>query len=323
MKIIGIGNALVDVLVLLKDDSLLNEQGLKRGGMELIDEVRQKQIGKVLEDYQPEMAIGGSASNTILALANLGAKPGFIGRVGNDFMGKFYALNSRSKGIEARLAKGKCASGVANTFISKDGERTFATYLGEAAQLEASDVDADMLEGYDLIHIEGYLVQNHELIESVARLAKQHGMKISIDLASYNIIESDLDFFRHLVSEYVDIVFANQEESAAFTLCKDPEEALSQIAEMCEVAIVKLGKDGCWAKCGEQVCRMPAYDVKVIDTTAAGDFFAGGFLYAYSQGRSLKECLEVGTLLSSKVIQVIGTKVSEETWRELRDKVVS
>lgn len=322
MKIIGIGNALVDVLACLGDDSLLNEQRLKRGGMELIDDERYKQISKVLENYDTEMATGGSAGNTILALANLGARPGFIGRVGNDFMGEFFAQNCEKMGIEARLAHGAGSTGVANTFISNDGERTFATYLGEAAKLETTDVTPEILKDYGLIHIEGYLVHDHELIESVARLAKSQGLKISLDLASYNIVENDLDFFRHLVSEYVDIVFANQEESAAFTSGKNPEEALLEIAGMCEVAVVKLGKNGSSAKCGDQICRVPACEAKVLDTTAAGDFFAGGFLYAYSQGRSLKQCLEAGSLLSSKVIQVIGTKVTEETWQEIRKEVI-
>lgn len=321
MKIIGIGNALVDVLVLLSDDSLLGELSLQRGGMELIDDSRQQQISKVFDALQPSMATGGSAGNAMLAMACLGAEPGFIGRVGKDFMGQFFMDNCKKRSIDAHLAVGEGVSGVANTFISKDGERTFATHLGEAALLSAQDVTAEMLKGYGLLHIEGYLVQNHELIESVARLAKEQGMKISIDLASYNVVAGDLDFFCHLVEEYVDIVFANEEESAAFTRGKQPEEALHEIAAMCEVAVVKLGKRGSMAQCGDEVCKAEATPVNVVDTTAAGDFFAGGFLYAYSMGRDLQECLDTGALLSSKVIQVLGTQVSEETWEEIRKQL--
>lgn len=321
MKIIGIGNALVDVLALLEDDSLLSELGLPRGGMQLIDDEQQKQISRLLKSLKPERATGGSAGNAILALAKLGAETGFIGRIGKDEMGEFFEQCSKERGIDARLAKGEGQSGVANTFISKDGERTFATHLGEAARLTASDVTADMLHGYNLLHIEGYLVQNHELIESVARMAKEQGMQISIDLASYNIVRDDLEFFRHLVKEYVDIVFANEEESEAFTQGKNPDEALREIAGMCKVAVVKLGAKGSSAMMDGKTAYEGGNKVKVVDTTAAGDFFAGGFLYAYSKGWSLERCLEMGTKLSGLVIQVIGTQVSEEAWEDLKLKI--
>lgn len=321
MKIIGIGNALVDVLVQLEDDSLLNKLGLPRGGMQLINDNQQKEIGRLLKTLNPQKATGGSAGNAILALAKLGAEPGFIGRIGRDEMGDFFLNCSKERGIDARLAIGEGQSGVANTFISKDGERTFATHLGEAAKLTAEDVTPDMLHGYDILHIEGYLVQNHDLIESVARLAKEQGIQISIDLASYNIVREDLEFFRYLVKEYVDIVFANEEESAAFTQGKEPEEALREIATMCKVAVVKLGKRGSSAMMDGHVALEGGNNVKVIDTTAAGDFFAGGFLHAYSRGWSLERCLKTGTMLSGQVIQVIGTQVSEEAWEDLRLKI--
>lgn len=321
MKIIGIGNALVDVLALLEDDSMLAKLGLPRGGMQLIDDRRQQEISRLLMPLKPERATGGSAGNAILALAKLGAEPGFIGRIGRDEVGEFFRSCSKKRGIDTRLAIGDGQSGVANTFISKDGERTFATHLGEAAKLSATDITPDMLRGYDLLHIEGYLVQNHELIENVARIAKERRMQISIDLASYNIVRDDLDFFRHLVKEYVDIVFANEEESAAFTQGKDPEEALREIATMCKVAVVKLGKRGSSAMMDGHVALEGANNVKVIDTTAAGDFFAGGFLYGYSRGWSLERCLKTGTMLSGQVIQVIGTQVSEEAWEDLKLKI--
>ncbi len=321
MKILGIGNALVDVLALLEDDSQLKEFGLQRGGMMLIDDARQTEIGNYLSRYRTKMSTGGSAGNAVLALANLGAGPGFIGRVGKDEMGRFFSDNCREHGIDARLIEADGMTGVANTFISTDGERTFATHLGQAACMSAQDVSKDMLQDYGLLHIEGYLVQNHDLIETVARIAKELGMKISIDLASYNVVKSDLAFFRHLVSEYVDIVFANEEESEAFTQGKAPEDALCEIAGMCEVAVVKIGKRGSMAKCGSESCRVPGQTANVVDTTAAGDFFAGGFLYGYAHGWSLQECLETGTLLAGNVIQVIGTRLSDEAWEDIRAKV--
>ncbi len=320
MKIIGIGNALVDVLVQLKDDSVLESLHLERGGMSLIDDGTHTLITNLLEQLHPAMSTGGSAGNTILALANMGAQPSFIGKVGQDNMGAYFAENCKKTGINAILLKGKEATGVANTFISEDGERTFATHLGAAASMTKDDVCKEWFEGQRLLYLEGYLVQNHELIETVAQMAKEAGMLIGIDLASYNVVRENLGFMRRLVKEYVDIVFANEEESIAFTGAKNASKALDEIAEMTQVAIVKLGSKGSSAKSNGETYLIPTQQVPVVDTTAAGDFFAGGFLYAYSQGAPIKECLKCGDLLASRVIQVVGTKLDEATWDSLRNE---
>ena len=150
---------------------------------------------------------------------------------------------------------------------------------------------------------------------------------LSIDLASYNVIQNDLSFFRHLVKDYIDIVFANEEECTAFTGKTDPKEGLKYIALLCTLAIVKLGGKGATAMWGAssnqygEEAFVPAEKVNVVDTTAAGDFFAAGFLYAFSKGASLEQCLQTGVLLSSNVIQVIGTRLEEETWEKIRSSI--
>ena len=326
-KIIGIGNALVDVLVRMKDDSLLTELQLPKGGMQLIDQQQQHLLNQRTQALQPHKATGGSAGNTILALANLGMKPGYIGKIGRDDMGTFYAENCKQTGIEAQLTLCDTPTGVANTFISPGGERTFGTYLGAAALLQAEEIKPEMFRGYELLHIEGYLVQNHELIEKICQTAKQEGLTLSIDLASYNVINADLPFFRHLVEDYIDIVFANEEECAAYTGTTDPYEGLQRIAEHCMLAVVKLGSKGAVAMWGAssaqngQKAEAPALKVSVTDTTAAGDFFAGGFLYALCTGASLEKCLQTGALLSGYVIQVIGTRLSDKAWQEIRNLI--
>lgn len=320
-KIIGIGNALVDILVLLGDDSLLNEANLPKGGMQLIGEEKQEQLNALMQPLSPKKATGGSAGNAMLALANLHARPGFIGKTGGDELGRFFADNCRQTGIDARLMTGSNHTGVANTFISPDGERTFGTCLGAAAMMTASEIVPDLFRGYDILHIEGYLVQNHELIETICRMAKSEGLMLSIDLASYNVVSADLDFFRRLVKDYIDIVFANEEESAAFTQGKSPDEALREIAAMAEVAVVKLGGKGAMAMRAGEKAVAQARKVNVVDTTAAGDFFAGGFLYSFAKDAPLEQCLGTGALLSSKVIQVVGTKLEEQVWEEVRKEV--
>lgn len=321
MKIIGIGNPLVDVLVRLDDDKLLDDLHLPRGGMQLIDGVQEQEIDQLLTPLQPQKSTGGSAGNAMLALARLGAEVGLIGRVGKDAMGRYYQKNCKEHGIDARLIVGDGVSGVANTFISQDGERTFATHLGEAARLSPNDVTPQLFEGYNLLHIEGYLAQTPGVLQYVSRMAKELGMQVSIDLASYNVVSEHLPMFHNVVRQYVDIVFANEEEAMAFAECTNPEEALNQIATMCKIAVVKLGSKGSCAMKDGKIFRTGIHEVEVIDTTAAGDFFAGGFLYAYSQGADIQRCLETGSLLSSKVIQVIGTQVNDNVWADLKTKI--
>lgn len=318
-RIIGIGNALVDVLVRLEDERTLADLLLPKGGMVLIDDEQQSALSERIQALKPAMATGGSAGNAMLALANMGAKPGFIGRVADDNMGRFFRQNCADCGIEARLLTAEGHSGVANTFITPDAERTFATYLGVAGGLSACDITPELFSGYQLLHIEGYLVQDNALIEKVCRTAKEMGLRTSIDLASYNVVKDNLSVLRDLVAKYIDIVFANEEESAAFT-GKQPEESLREIASMTEVAVVKLGKRGALAMCNEQVAQVAGRSQQVVDTTAAGDFFAGGFLYAYTHDASLKSCLEMGSLLAGNIIQVVGTRLPETQWQDIRRK---
>ncbi len=317
-RIIGIGNALVDVLVRLENDAQLQHLGLAKGGMQLIDGEQQLRLAQELEQWHPTRATGGSAGNAMLALANLGTHPGFVGRVGDDNMGNFFTENCRTVGIEARLIGQGGATGVANTFISPDAERTFATYLGVAGKLAAEDITPDLFEGYDILHIEGYLVQDHALIRRICEVAKDLGMTTSIDLASYNVVRENLSVLRDLVTRYIDIVFANEEESAAFTEGKNPEEALHEIGSLARWAVVKVGKRGSLGMTdGRKVC-VPGRSLDVVDTTAAGDFFAGGFLYALSRNGNLEQCLRMGSLLSQHIIQVVGTRLDEQTWEEIR-----
>lgn len=326
-KIIGIGNALVDVLVQMKDDTLLSRLQLPKGGMTVIDEQRMQELNRHMQALHPYRATGGSASNTILALANLGAKPGYIGKIGRDETGAFFADTFRKLGVRTLLSQCDTPSGVANTFISADGERTFGTYLGAAAQMTPDEITADLFSGYDILYIEGYLVLNAELMEKICRTAKEAGLTLCLDLGSYNMVQAMRPLYQHLIQEYIDIVFANEEECAAYTGTANPDEGLRLIAGQCQLAIVKLGGKGAVAMWGAsspkygQKAEAPALKVDVRDTTAAGDFFAGGFLYALCTGASLDKCLQTGALLSGYVIQVVGTRLTDEAWKEIRDLI--
>lgn len=319
-KILGIGNALVDALVCIDNEFILNELNLPKGGMTLIDEETFEKMNRRLKDLNVERRTGGSAGNALLTVASLGGRAAFIGKTGHDDNGDFYAKERAGQGVEPiALFHDSLPTGVATTFITPDGERTFATYLGAAATMEARELKQEWFDGADYFLVEGYLVQNHDLIDTAIEMAHRAGAKVCLDLASWNIVKEDHDFFEYLLPK-IDIVFANEEEAHAMTGCTK-HDALDALAKSCTTAIVKLGAEGAVAKDGEQHVLASAVKVEqVMDTTGAGDFFAGGFLFRHAQNDALAECLKTGAACSAQVIQVLGTKLSDEIWQSLKSE---
>ena len=311
-KIIGIGNALVDVLVHLSDERLLVELGLPKGGMTHVDRKGLMRIRQRLVGLPVERATGGSAANTIHALAVLGNATGFIGAVGDDETGRFFATKNLDRGIDAHLAVIEDEqTGTANALVTPDHERTFATHLGAAVQLGVALQEVDLSQ-YDILHIEGYLLQDQLQLETILRAAKEAGLTVSYDLASWNIVRDHHAVINALIRDYVDIAFANEEEAIAFSRQEDPETALRKLASMTDIAVVKVGKRGALGMSrttGDEVFFAPGLDKPVVDTTAAGDFFAAGFLHGLTHGCPLATCLDYGNRTAAEVIQVMGTQV--------------
>lgn len=226
-RVIGIGNALTDMLVNLKTDKVLDTFNLPKGSMSLVDAALQTEISKSVAGLPYSLSLGGSAGNTIRAMARLGCDVGFIGKVGTDKTGDFFIQALENLGIEPFIFRGKERSGRCVSLISPDGERTMVTFLGAALELSAAEVTPAIFEGYDCLYIEGYLVQDHELIAGAVRTAKACGLKVAIDLASFNVVEANLEFLRSLIQDYVDIVFANEDEAKAFTGEGEPLQCLA------------------------------------------------------------------------------------------------
>ena len=322
-KIIGMGNELVDVLVRIDDDSLLEKLHLPKGSMQLIQEDTLSEIRKYTSGMKIHRSTGGSAGNTVCALAALGANPGFIGKVGQDETGAFFGDTLRQRGVNALLATCDLPSGIASTFISTDGERTFGTYLGAAATLRAEDLSRKMFAGYNYLYIEGYLLQDHDLMLRAVQLAKEEGLQVCLDMASYNVVEAERDFFDQLIVKYVDIVFANESEALAYT-GKAPHEALEEIASKCSIAVVKTGKEGSLVKKGTEVIQLLSCPIdNVLDTTGAGDFYAAGFMYGLTCGYSLEKCVQISTILATAVIQEVGTTLPAKKWDEIKLNIES
>lgn len=318
--VLGIGNALVDILATLKSDELLNKYGFPKGSMQHVNE---QVSNNVLNDLMPlgcQRVAGGSAANTINGLARLGAKTGFIGKIGKDQLGNDFYTDQKSSGIQPQLLTGEASSGRAMVMISNDAERTFAVYLGAAIELSDNDLHTSMFEGYSYFHIEGYLVQNHRLFERAVELAKLNGMKISMDMASYNVVDENKEFLGRMLEHYVDIVFANEEEAKSFTGLS-PAESVDVFAKLCDIAIVKIGKDGSLVKQGQQFHRIKPIEVNAVDATGAGDLYASGFLYGLSRALPLDKCGSIGSLCAGRVVEVIGPKMTDKIWNEIQQEI--
>lgn len=315
-KILGLGNALTDILLQVSDGDL-RELGLPKGSMNLISKEQAEQIQMRFASVRRRMVAGGSASNTITTVAQLGGKAAFIGKIGNDEVGDFYRADMLKNGITPILLESDKMSGCSIVLITPDGERTFATYLGAAADMHAEDIRKEAFIGYDIFHIEGYLVQDNELIEKAIRLAKESGCMVSLDLASYNVVNENHCFLKELIRKYVDIVFANEDESFAYSHL-NPEESVKAIASQCDIAVVKVGKRGSYVQQGNQMYQIGAVSSECLDSTGAGDLYAGGFLHALADGFDIRRCAEIGTIAAGRVVEIVGTKLSEETWDEIR-----
>lgn len=320
-KVLGLGNALVDIMTQLKEESLLQDFDLPKGSMQLVDKNKSDQVIEGTKHLETSLAAGGSAANTINGLAKLGAKCGFIGKIGPDEMGEFFSDDMKASGISPSLIKSETLSGRAVALVSPDSERTFATYLGASVELSDVDLKPEDFSGYDYLHIEGYLVQNHALIETALKYAKQAGLKVSLDLASYNVVEENLAFLQDMSKKYVDILFANEEEARAFTGEENPEKALEIMADSVEIAIVKVGKNGSFIKKDGVKYKVGVIDAVSRDTTGAGDLYAGGFIYGLMNDLSLDKAGDIGAILSGNVIEVIGAKMNEERWSKMKEQV--
>jgi sugar/nucleoside kinase (ribokinase family) len=246
---------------------------------------------------------------------------GFIGKVGEDEYGVFFDSDMQANKVNTTLFKGKEETGKCVVFISEDSERTMATYLGAAIELCETDLDESLFNGYDYFHVEGYFVQDKRLLNKALSLAKKAGLKISIDLSSYNIVEQNKDYFKEIVEKYVDILFANEDEAEAFIGTSEHSVCLNEMGKLCETAILKLGKDGSMIYNGGKVYDIKSVKTKAVDTTGAGDLFASGFFYGLLNDYSMEICGRLGALLGKNAVEVVGARMDESRWNSIKIEI--
>ena len=320
-KILGVGSPIVDFLVHV-DDQFLVDIEAEKGGMVLVDSEEMEDLLARVPGREL-LAPGGSAGNAIFGLAKLHNPTAFLGKIGDDVAGDFY----RNKLIELggsdesfRIIEGG-VTGRCLSMITPDSERTMRTDLGVAASLTVADIKHADFEGVDHVHVEGYLLYLEGVTEKILAVAQECGCTISIDLATFEIVRLKRDLISRLLYEYVDVVFANEDEAAAFAGSNDPSEQLEVLSKLCPVVAVKLGADGCCLQDESGIYTVPGQKVEVVDTTAAGDLWAAGFLHGWLNGAPLLQCGEYGTITASEVIQVLGSQISEENWEKIREKL--
>ena len=317
-SLIGIGNPIVDNIALV-DESFVSQIDGDKGGMVLVDAPTINSLIASLPK-SATVAPGGSAGNTLFALARMGASTSFLGKTGNCAEGDFYRESfSKLGGDVSRFKIGEVPNGRCLSLVTPDGERTLRTDLGAAMTLAPEEISVSDFAGCTHAHIEGYLLFNEALMRRVLESAKKAGCTISLDLASFEVVNATKSILPDLLRDFVDVVFANEEEGSAYTgIAVDYNAIALQLAELCEIVAVKVGAPGSYIAHGGTGEKIePTHAAHVIDTTGAGDLWAAGFLYGWSQKRSLAECAKLGSILGAAVVQVQGSVLPEHVWQDI------
>ena len=317
--ILGVGSALVDVLARV-DEAFLPRVGGEKGGMMMVESERQDEWISALA-APPAMAPGGAAGNTIFALAHLGMPVAMLSKLGRDECGAFYRQRLLEAGgsdiefLETDAARtGRCLS-----LVTPDSERTMRSYLGASQLLTAAEAAAVDYARYDLVYVEGYLLFLPDVVPTILRCARKAGCRTAVDLASFEVVRIFREQLLELLKHDVDLVFANEEEAAALLGDGLSEQEMAlRLGQICEVAAVTLGRRGSLIVRSGTLTPVAAVPARAVDTTAAGDSWAAGFLYGYLCGLPDAACGRVGSLVAAEVVQVMGSELPPERWKSIR-----
>ncbi len=315
--IVGIGNALVDILS-HADDVFVEKTGFGKGGMNYVDtDFIDKMIAMV--PGTPVVVPGGSACNTIIGVGKLGGKARFIGKCGQDTLGDLFSKELQNSHVDPFLMTSALSTGRVFSIVTPDAQRSMFTYLGAASELRPGEIAGCSFLDAAVVHIEGYLLFNNDLIMKALSRAKEDGALISLDLASYTVVESSKMLLETIVTEYVDILIANEDEAAVFTGHFDERKAIEALSERARIAVLKVGERGSYvAQDGEIVKIDPLGKGPVIDTTGAGDLWASGFLFGLTRGYSVETCGRIASACGSEVCQVVGATIPDEGWARIK-----
>jgi sugar/nucleoside kinase (ribokinase family) len=311
IDVVGIGNAIVDVLA-QADDSFVQQENLAKGTMALIDEARAQALyGRMGAGIE---ASGGSAANTIAGIASLGGKAGYIGKVADDVLGGVFAHDLRAAGVhyETPPLKGGPATARCLILVTPDAQRTMGTFLGASVEFQPGDIDRALIESAQITYLEGYLFDRQsakEAFRQAAALAHQAGRKVSLTLSDPFCVDRHRADFRDLIRGHVDVLFANEAEICSLYETKNFAEAAATIRNEAEIAVLTRSEKGAVVVTAKQQTEVPAAPVaRVVDTTGAGDLFAAGFLYGFTRDKGMEHCAKLGALCAAEIISHFGAR---------------
>lgn len=313
-EVLGIGAPFLDHVIHVTDEYLALH-GNQKGGMQPVDLLTFRKI--IEESGVPvSLSAGGSSANTIKGLSKLGHSCALAGKIGKDDAGKAFLERIKHYGITPFLLPTDTPTGQIVCLVTPDKQRTFRDYLGAAQEMRGADLKPHFFEEVKLVHIEGYSLMYEDLPLTAMKMAKEAGALVSFDMASFEIADLYQKETFHLLENHVDIFFANVDETYALTRLP-PDKGCAVLKEKCKIAVVLVGKAGCWIGHENELIHCLAYPVEPVDTTGAGDLFAAGFLHGYLLGKPLHVCAHYGALTASEVVQVIGAEIPDETWEKL------
>lgn len=318
IRVIGAGSPIVDILAYVDDDFLLKNISGEKGGMELISEDELKKILSLINISKK--ACGGSAANTIFAMCRLGAEGSLAGKTGDDENSFFYKKTLLEAGGNAQNLKTlkNSPTAVSVCMVTPDAARTMRTHLGAAMHFSPEDTSSQTFAGYPLFHTEGYLIFNRDLITHILKTARDAGCIISLDLSSFEVVNASKDFLPDLLKEYVDIIFANEDEASAFCNTKDLDKCLEILSQHCKISALKTGDKGSLIRSGDSVIKVsPVTCENLVDTTGAGDYWAAGFLYGYLKGLTLEKCGKLGSFMGAEAVSVLGAELEDDQWEKI------
>jgi len=315
--VVGIGSALVDILV-HKNDEFLNKLSIKKGGMTLVDNALLTNTLSAISD-KPCIVPGGSACNTIIGIASLGGQARFVGKLGTDEYGEFFTTDLKKNNVDNMLFLSSLPTGRVLSIITPDAQRTMLTYLGASSEIKSEEITDSCFLDAGIVHIEGYMLFNRKLMLAVMHAAKKAGSLISLDLASFTIVEESKKFLKEIVDKFVDIVIANEDEAIAYTGYKDELKAVELLSENVKIAVLKIGKRGSFISYKGKITKIESVGNRsAVDTTGAGDLWASGFLFGLVNKYSIEKCGQLGSLCGYEVCQVVGANIPDKSWNNIK-----
>ena len=309
MKILGIGNAIVDVICKV-EDKFITQNNLTKSTMKLVDETEFKRLLSTLK--VEETVSGGSVANSIVGLSQLGNKVGFIGKVSDDNLGNKYEEGLKKENVQFLYSKKKevIPTGTCLILVTPDSERTMVTFLGTAGKINENDIDVNALKNSEILFLEGYLWDEGEPKKAFEK-AISSSNKVAMSLSDLFCVERHKPNFIELVKNKLDITFANEQEITSLIDAKNFDDVINFTKKINKLIVITRGEKGALAVYKNEVVECPAKNnLKIKDLTGAGDLFAGGFLHGFINSKSTKESLEIGTEMSSKVIQIVGARLN-------------